>query len=67
MRSVVVFPAPFGPTSPKKDPRGMSRSIPSTATFPSNDFRSDRTETAGASVALEVDTSAAWERIPQTT
>ena len=28
---VVVFPAPLGPTSPKKHPWGMSRSIPATA------------------------------------
>jgi hypothetical protein len=27
----VVFPAPFGPTSPAHDPAAMSRSIPATA------------------------------------
>ena len=29
-RSVVVLPAPFGPSSPKTDPAGTSRSSPST-------------------------------------
>ena len=33
-RSVVVLPAPFGPSSPKTDPAGTSRSSPSTARTP---------------------------------
>src|SRR5256714_13847858 len=32
MRSVVVFPAPFGPRTPKISPRSTRRSIPFTAT-----------------------------------
>ncbi len=43
---MVVFPAPFGPTSPKKHPCGMSRSIPATATLAPNDLRSPRTDNA---------------------
>ncbi len=31
MSSVVVFPAPFGPTSPKKLPAGTSRETSATA------------------------------------
>ena len=31
MDSVVVLPAPFGPTIPKKEPAGTSRLMPSTA------------------------------------
>src|SRR6185437_15905561 len=30
---VVVFPAPFGPTSPARDPAAISRSIPATASL----------------------------------
>ena len=33
MRSVVVLPAPFGPSSPKQPPRGTRRSMPSTTVF----------------------------------
>src|SRR3954447_1525000 len=33
-RSVVVFPAPLGPSSPKTDAAGTSRSSPSTARTP---------------------------------
>ena len=33
-RSVVVLPAPFGPSRPKTDPAGTSRSSPSTASTP---------------------------------
>jgi len=47
MRIVVVLPAPFGPTRPKKHPRGTSRSTPATATFWSNRFHSPLTATAG--------------------
>jgi len=31
MRSVVVFPAPFGPSSPKTSPGRASKETPSTA------------------------------------
>ena len=34
IRSVVVLPAPFGPTSPKISPSSMSRSTPATASVP---------------------------------
>ena len=33
IRMVVDFPAPFGPRKPKNEPRGTSRSTPSTAAF----------------------------------
>jgi hypothetical protein len=33
IRMVVDLPAPFGPRKPKKEPRGTSRSTPSTAAF----------------------------------
>src|SRR5687767_8297644 len=36
MRSVVVFPAPSGPTSPNTSPRATSRFRPSTATSEPN-------------------------------
>lgn len=47
--SVVVLPAPLGPTRPKKQPRGTSRSIPATAATCPNDLLSPRTCTAGTS------------------
>src|SRR6202023_63961 len=46
-RSVVVFPAPLGPTIPKKDPWATSRSTPATAGFGPNDFASPRARNAG--------------------
>ena len=40
MRTVVVLPAPFGPSTPSTVPRGTARSMPSSArTFP-NDLTS---------------------------
>ncbi len=42
----VVFPAPFGPTRPARDPRPMSRSIPATASLRPKLLRSPRTEIA---------------------
>ena len=47
MRSVVVFPAPFGPTMPKKEPRGTSTLISATAIFGPNAFANPRTASAG--------------------
>ena len=56
---VVVFPAPFGPTRPKNDPVGTSRSMPSTATFSPNRFtRPVICSAAAASVSL-IETSLA--------
>ena len=52
MRIVVVLPAPFGPTRPKKHPRGTSRSTPATAIFSSNRFHKLLTTTAGHSRAV---------------
>src|SRR5713226_323278 len=46
MRIVVVLPAPFGPRNPKKEPRGTSRSRPSTAAFAPYTFFRLRTEMA---------------------
>src|SRR5690606_34768104 len=40
MRMVVVFPEPFGPSSPKTSPRQITRSSPSTATIDPNVLRS---------------------------
>ena len=45
--SEVVFPAPFGPTSPAKEPAAISRSIPATASFSPKLLRSPRTLIAG--------------------
>ena len=39
IRSVVVLPAPFGPSSPKTLPRGTSRDRSFTATWPAKAFR----------------------------
>src|ERR1039457_6237342 len=47
MRMVVDFPAPLGPRKPKNDPRGTSRSTPSTAALRPYDFRRSRTRMAG--------------------
>src|SRR6185312_8418700 len=44
---VVVFPAPFGPRNPKKDPRATVRSRPSTAGFAPYSFFKSRTTMAG--------------------
>src|SRR5919106_5119396 len=49
--TVVVFPAPFGPSRPTHCPGGTSRSIPSTATTSSNRFTSPRTSIASALIA----------------
>ena len=38
--SEVVFPAPFGPTSPASEPAAMSRSTPATASLAPKLFRS---------------------------
>jgi len=47
----VVFPAPFGPTSPANDPAAISRSIPATATFSPKLLRSARTAMAGSPIS----------------
>src|SRR6202007_77383 len=46
--SDVVFPAPFGPTSPAREPAAISRSIPATASFVPKLLRSPRTSMAGS-------------------
>src|SRR6266540_2799018 len=46
MPSVVVLPAPLGPTRPKKQPCGMSRSIPATASFAPKALRRPLTDRA---------------------
>ena len=51
MDSVVVLPAPLGPSSPKNDPVGTSRFTPATATLLSNRFTSPRSANAGATAA----------------
>ena len=47
MRSVVVLPAPLGPTMPKNEPRGTSTLISATAIFGPNALASPRTVSAG--------------------
>ena len=47
MRSVVVLPAPFGPTMPKNEPRGTSRLTSATAIFGPNALARPRTVSAG--------------------
>ena len=42
----VVLPAPFGPTSPAREPAAICRSMPATASLSPNLFRSPRTTTA---------------------
>ena len=44
----VVFPAPFGPTSPASEPAAISRSIPATASLAPKLLHSPRTTTAGS-------------------
>ena len=44
----VVFPAPFGPTSPAREPAAISRSIPATASFAPKLLRSACTAIAGS-------------------
>ncbi len=44
---VVVFPAPFGPSSPKHSPRMTSRSRPSIATTSANALSRPRSRSAG--------------------
>jgi hypothetical protein len=46
--SDVVFPAPFGPTSPAKEPAAISRPIPATASFAPKLLRSACTAMAGS-------------------
>ncbi|BCW76162.1 hypothetical protein NicSoilB11_24870 [Arthrobacter sp. NicSoilB11] len=46
MDSVVVLPAPLGPTIPKNEPAGTSRLMPSTAIFPPNLLASPRMDRA---------------------
>src|SRR5262245_66448314 len=45
MRSVVVLPAPLGPSRPKQTPAGTSRSMPSTATRAPKRFTTPRAST----------------------
>ncbi len=44
--SEVVFPAPFGPTSPAREPAAICRSIPATASFSPKLLRSPLTAMA---------------------
>src|SRR5207342_3459208 len=44
--TMVVFPAPLGPSSEKIVPSATVRSMPSSTTLSPNDFRSPETETA---------------------
>src|SRR5262249_42424216 len=48
--SDVVFPAPFGPTRPAKEPAAISRLIPATASFAPKLLRSPRTMIAGSAI-----------------
>src|SRR5579862_4350613 len=53
MRIVVDFPAPLGPRKPKKQPRGTTRSTPSTAALSPYSLRRSRTAIAGESGMCE--------------
>ena len=48
----VVFPAPFGPTSPARDPAAISRSMPATASFGPKLLRSPVTAIAGSPMSV---------------
>ena len=48
MDSVVVLPAPFGPSRPKNEPAGTSRSTPATASLVSNRLTRPRSDIAGS-------------------
>ena len=52
MRTVVVFPAPFGPSNEKTVPSLMSRSMPSSTSLSLNDFRNPRTAIAEDGVLM---------------
>ena len=52
------LPAPFGPTSPAKEPAAISRSIPATASFAPKLLRSPRTEMAGSPISASLTTPA---------
>src|SRR6266545_3153845 len=54
----VVLPAPLGPSSPKNEPAGTSRSTPLTASTPSKFFTSPRSASAGPPSITTVDGSA---------
>ena len=60
--SDVVFPAPFGPTSPASDPAAISRSIPATATFAPNLLPSPRTTMAGPPMSASSAPGSAYGR-----
>ena len=47
IRTIVVLPAPFGPSSAKIVPSATVRSTPSSTTVSPNDFRTPVTTTAG--------------------
>src|SRR5258708_29668717 len=49
--SEVVLPAPFGPTSPAREPTAMSRSIPATASLSPKLLRSPRTSIARSAIS----------------
>ena len=50
MDRVVVLPAPLGPSRPKNEPAGTSRSTPATAIFASNRLVRPRSESASRSI-----------------
>ena len=49
IETVVVFPDPFGPSSPSTDPAGTRKLSPSRASTVPKAFRSPSTSTAGCS------------------
>src|SRR5947208_13402350 len=54
MRSVVVFPAPFGPRKPTISPAATRNETPATASMRPNDFRRSRTSSAGSGGMVRV-------------
>ena len=52
IRTIVVFPAPFGPSNAKTWPLPMVRSTPSSTTFFPYDLRSAVADTAASACCL---------------
>src|ERR1700689_566174 len=66
MRTAVVLPAPFGPSTPSTVPRGTDRSIPRSARTSPNDLVSPSTRIASSELPCDTTSSSAG-RQPETT
>ncbi len=67
MDNVVVLPAPFGPTRPKKLPGGTARFTPATAVLAPNRLHRPRAHTAGATGPADTTGTADTPNAPGTT